>query len=88
MSRVGLVNHAGDGRVLWQHTGGSCGSHEERRSWGGRWREVEGRGEGQGKQEGRKRKGETVRIKGLFPLLHRCCPKVEAEGWVRATGWA
>lgn len=67
---------------------GSCGSHEERRSWGGRRREVERRGEGQGKVEGRKKKGETVRIKGLFPLFPRCCPKVEVEGWVRATGWA
>lgn len=41
-------------------------------------RERKGAGE-RGMEE--EEEGETMRIKGLLPLLHRCCPKVEAEGW-------
>lgn len=39
------------------------GSRRERRGAGERGMEEE-------------EEGETVRIKGHFPLLHRCCPKV------------
>lgn len=82
--------------LIMLEMGGSCGSTQEghvgimKRGGAEEGKGGKERGEerGRGERKGRRGRGKTVRIKGLFTLLHRCCPKVEVEGWVRATSWA
>lgn len=80
-SRAGLVNHAGGGRVLWQHTGGHVGVMK--RGGGGREKEgsrEERRGTGESGRE--EEEGGDCEDKGTLPFV----PQMLPEGGGRRLG--